>query len=246
MVCLHVTETTAEGSQRRVKERVDVDGDLSRWRGALTVAGWAAMASVALTFVQVWLYVQWPPPDTVAGFYALFADNPFLGLASLDLLYIVNNLLVLLLYLGLFLVLRRSYPSTVTIGLLLGAVGMAAYMASNTAFEMLSLANAYAAADATGRIALLGAGEAMLAVFTGTAFDIYYILSGITLFLFAGAVFASERFNRATGVWGLIAAGFMMVPSTAGTIGMVFALGSLVPWVVFAAMAGRRLLRLVR
>ncbi len=223
-----------------------VDGELTYWRGALTTAGWAALASVALTFVQVWIYVQWPPPETVQGFFALFADNPLLGLLSLDLLYIVNNLLVLLVYLGLFLVLRRRYPSTVTIGLLLGAVGMAAYMASNTAFEMLSLANRYAAADAAGQVGLLGAGEAMLAVFKGTAFDIYYILSGITLFLFAAAVFASERFSRATGVWGLIAAGFMMIPSTAGTIGMVFALGSLVPWVVFAALAGRRLLRLVR
>ena len=246
MISWTATDATAEGSQRRAKERVDLDGEMSRWRGALIVAGWAALASVALTFVQVWIYVQWPPPESVEGFYSLFADNPLLGLASLDLLYIVNNLLVLLVYLGLFLVLRRRFSSTVTIGLLLGAVGMAAYMASNTAFEMLSLANAYAAADAAGRVALLGAGEAMLAVFEGTAFGIYYILSGITLFLFAGAVFASERFSRATGVWGLIAAGFMMVPSTAGTIGMVSALGSLVPWVVFAALVGRHLLRLVR
>ncbi len=210
------------------------------------MAGWAALASVALTFVQVWILAQWPPPETVEGSFARFAHNPLLGLLSLDLLYIVNNLLVLLVYLGLYLVLRRRYPSTVTIGLLFGAMGMAAYMASNTAFEMLSLANASAAADATGQVALMGAGEAMLAVFKGTAFDIYYILGGITLFLFAGAVFASERFSRATGVWGLIAAAFMMVPSTAGTIGMVFALGSLVPWVVFAALAGGRLLRLAR
>lgn len=84
----------------------------------------------------------------------------------------------------------------------------------------------------------------MLAVFKGTAFDIYYVLSGITLFLFVGAVFVSDRFGRAAGVWGLIAAGFMMIPSTVGTIGMVFALASLVPWVVFAFLAGRRLLRL--
>lgn len=214
------------------------------WRGAVRVAGWAALASVVLTFVQVWIYVQWPPPDTVEGFYALFAENSFLGLLSLDLLYIINNLLVLLVYLGLFLVLRSRYPSTVTVGLLLGAVGMAAYMASNTGFEMLSLGGAYEAADPSGRIALLGAGEAMLAVFEGTAFDIYYILSGITLFLFAGAVYVSKRFGRAAGVWGLIAAGFMMIPSTAGTVGMVFALASLVPWVVFAFLAGRRLLRL--
>ena len=184
--------------------------------------------------------------DTVEGFYLLFAENPLLGLLSLDLLYIVNNLLVLVLYLGLYVVLRRRFQSTVAIGLLLGAMGIAAYMASNTGFEMLSLASAYSAADASARIALVGAGETLLAVFKGTAFDIYYILSGIALFLFAGAAFGSERFSRATGVWGLIAAAFMMVPSTAGTIGMVFALASLLPWVVFAAMAGRRLIHLAR
>jgi hypothetical protein len=228
----------------RAGGRAPVDGELARWRGAIAVAGWAALASVALTFVQVWIYVQWPPPESVGGFYALFNESPLLGLLSFDLLYIVNNLLVLLVYLGLFFVLRRRFPSTASIGLLLGSVGMAAYMASNTGFEMLSLANAYAAADATGRIALLGAGEAMLAVLEGTAFDIYYILSGITLFLFAGAVSASDRFSRATGVWGWLAAAFMMIPSTAGSIGMVFALGSLVPWVVFAARVGRELLRL--
>jgi len=204
------------------------------------------LVSVVLTFVQVWIYVQWPPPDSVEGFYALFADNPFLGLLSMDLLYIVNNLLVLLVYLGLSLVLIHRYPSTVTLGLLLGALGMAAYMASNTAFEILSLANAYEAANASGRIALLGAGEAMLAVFKGTAFNIYYILNGIALFLFAGAVLASERFSRAAGVWGLIAAALMMIPSTAGPIGGVFALASLFPWVVFAIFVGRHLLRLER
>jgi hypothetical protein len=71
----------------------------------------------------VWIYVQWPPPDTVEGFYAVFAAKPFLGLLSLDLLYIFNNLLVLLVYLGLFLVPRSRYPSMVTIGLLLGSGG---------------------------------------------------------------------------------------------------------------------------
>lgn len=217
---------------------------LEQWRGVLRVGGWAALASVALTFVQVWIYVQWPPPETVEGFYALLGERPFLGLLSLDLLYIVNNTIVLLVYLGLFAVLRRVYPSTVTIGLLLGAVGMAAYMASNTSLEMLSLANAYDTADATGQIALIGAGEAMLALFEGTAFDVYYVLSAVALFLFAGSMLRSRLFSRATGFWGLAAAVLMVVPSSAGTVGMVFALGSLIPWVVFSVLTGRQLLHL--
>jgi hypothetical protein len=229
---------------RRIGSAESFSDGLVQWRGVLRVGGWAALASVALTFVQVWIYVQWPPPETVEGFYALFAERPFLGLLSFDLLYIVNNTIVLLIYLALFAVLRRAYPSTVTIGLLLGAMGMAAYMASNTSFEMLSLAGAYATADTAGQIALIGAGEAMLAVFEGTAFNIYYVLSAVALFLFAGSMLRSRLFSRATGFWGLAAAVLMVVPSTAGTVGMVFALGSLIPWVVFSVLTGRHLLHL--
>ncbi len=232
------TDTMRIGSAESFSE------GLVRWRGVLRVGGWAALASVFLTFVQVWIYVRWPPPETVEGFFALFAERPFVGLLSLDLLYIVNNTIVLLVYLAVFTALLRAYPSTVTIALLLGAMGMAAYMASNPGFEMLSLANAYSGADATARVALLGAGEAMLAVFTGTAFDIYYVLSAVALFLFAGSMLRSRLFSPATGFWGLAAAVLMVVPSSAGTVGMVFALGSLIPWVVFAVLTGRQLLHL--
>lgn len=212
--------------------------------GLLRVGAWAAFGTVALTFVQVWIYVQWPPPDNAQAFFALFTKNPVLGLLSLDLLYLVNNAVVLLIYLAVFIALRHGHPTAVTIGLLFGSLGMAAYMASNVSFEMLTLSNAYAAADSAGRVALLGAGEALLAVFKGTAFNVYYILSAVALFLFAGSMLRSREFSRATGAWGLAAAFLMIVPSTAGTLGMIFALGSLLPWVVFAFLTGRRLLRL--
>jgi Domain of unknown function (DUF4386) len=226
--------------ERRSGDRHGFD----RWRGLLRVGGWAAFGSVALIFVQVWIYVQWPPPETVEDFYTLFTENPFLGLLSLDLLYIVNNVIVLLVYLALFAVLRPTHPAAVTIALLLGSVGMAAYMASNVGFEMLALADAYAAADGAGRVALLGAGEVLLASFEGTAFNIYYVLSMVALLLFAGSMLRSRDFSRAAGGWGLAAALLMIVPSTAGALGMVFALASLGPWVVFALLTGRRLLNL--
>jgi hypothetical protein len=38
----------------------------------------------------------------------------------------------------------------------------------------------------------------------------------------------------------------MVVPSTAGTPGMIFALASLVPWMVFCVLAALRLFRLAR
>ena len=45
-------------------------------------------------------------------------------------------------------------------------------------------------------------------------------------------------------MWGLAGAVLMVVPSNFGTVGLVFALASLLPWSVFAVLVWRRLLRL--
>jgi hypothetical protein len=42
-------------------------------------------------------------------------------------------------------------------------------------------------------------------------------------------------------VWGLATAALMAVPSNFGTVGLLFALASLVPWAVFALLVARRL-----
>ena len=54
----------------------------------------------------------------------------------------------------------------------------------------------------------------------------------------------SAAFSRATAAWALAAGVLMLVPSSFGTVGMVLALASLVPWSVLCVMAGRRLLGL--
>lgn len=38
----------------------------------------------------------------------------------------------------------------------------------------------------------------------------------------------------------------MIIPSTAGTIGMIFALASLVPWALFSVLVARRLFQFGR
>lgn len=43
---------------------------------------------------------------------------------------------------------------------------------------------------------------------------------------------------------GLLAAILMLIPSTAGTLGLVFSLLSLIPWIVFSILIGRKLMRL--
>jgi hypothetical protein len=138
----------------------------------------------------------------------------------------------------------RVSRSGVVLALSFGVLGMAAYMASPRTLEMLALAQAHSQADPIEQVALVAAGEGMLATWSGTAFDVYYVFNFVTLLIFAVLVYRSALFTRATAVWGLVAAVFMAVPSNLASIGLAFALASLLPWAVFVVLTGTRLLRL--
>lgn len=222
----------------------DVLADTRQWRGLLLTGAWAALASVALIVVQVAIYLAWPPPEDTVEFFELLRSNPLLGVISLDALYIVSNLLAFLLYLALAVVLWPVSRSAVVVAIAFGVLGMAAYMASPRPVEMLSLAWAYGEAGDVERVALVAVGDGMLATWMGTAFDIYYFFNLVTLLILAILMLRSTAFTRATAIWGLTAAALMAVPSNFGAIGVVFALGSLVPWAVFAVLVARDLLHL--
>lgn len=224
--------------ERRVRD------DLSPWSGLLSTGAWVALASVALIVVQVGIYLVWPPPETTVELFEVLLDNPVRGVLALDALYVVSNLLAFLLYLALAVVLWRVSRSAVVVALGFGVLGMAAYMASPRPVEMLTLAGAYGEGDAAERVALVATGDGMLATWMGTAFDVYYFFNLVTLLVLAVLMYRSSLFSRATAVWGLVAAALMAVPSNFGTVGLMFAMASLVPWAVFAVLVARRLLEL--
>lgn len=210
----------------------------------MVVGAWVALASVALILVQIAIYTAWPPPETTPEFFELLVSHPLRGVLALDALYIVSNLLAFLLYFALAVVLWRVSRSGVVIALAFGVLGMAAYMASPRPVEMLALARAHSQSDAIEQVALVAAGDGMLATWMGTAFDIYYFFNLATLLILAVLMYRTTVFTRATAVWGLVAAALMAVPSNFGTVGLVFAMASLIPWAVFAVLVARRLLRL--
>jgi hypothetical protein len=200
------------------------------------VAQFLALTMLILIPLQIVIYVIAPPPDTVKGFFELYQQNPFLGLLSLDFLYLFNNMIIVIIYLALFVLLYREKPVIVLLALILGLIGIACYYPSNPAFEMLTLSNQYFQALPEQQTIYLAAGEALMAGYTGTTFDVYYVLSTICLLLFAYALIKSHKFKKSIGLWGLASGFFMIVPSSAGVLGMIFSLLSLIPWVVFIAL----------
>lgn len=238
MTSMTVSQTFGD----RVAEIAD-----SRWKGIFIAGGLAAFSMLLLMIIQIIVFAIWPPPATVTGYFSLFQKNWFLGLLSLDLLYIVDSVLLILIYLAVYFVLRKAGESSMLIALIFGIVGVAAYFASNTAFEMLSLSNQYAVATTEAQKTLfLTAGQVMLETYKGTAFDIYYVLNTIVLFLFSPVMLRSKLFSNATAYLGFLAGILMIVPSTAGTLGLYFSLASLVPWAIWLALVGQRLFQLGR
>ncbi len=237
---------TLSAGQKPVSES-QAEATASAWKPLYRVGGAAALTIVGIMVIQIIVYIAWPPPSTVLGYFTLFHRNGLLGLLSLDLLYIVDNALVVLLYLALYAALRRASPSFMAIALALGLVGIAAYFASNTAFEMLSLSNQYAAATTDAqRSQFLAAGQAMLATYQGTAFNVYYILNAVATLIISVVMLRSTIFGNVTAYAGIVAGVLMLIPSTAGTIGLYFAFCSLVPTAIWLILIARRLFMLAQ
>jgi hypothetical protein len=212
------------------------------WQTLHKLGGVTALAVLALIPIQMIVFFLWPPPSSVIGWFTLFQDNALVGLLDMDLLLIVDYLLLIGVFSALWASLRRANESL--IALILQLVATASYLASTVAFEMLSLSNQYATAvtDAE-RPLFLAAGQAMLVTWQGTAFDVSYVLSALATLIISAVMLRSHLFSKVTGYVGLSAGVLMLVPPTAGLIGVFFSLLSLVPLVIWLALIARRLLR---
>ncbi len=215
------------------------------WRKLYKAGGFAAFCIVFLIPLQIITFAVFPPPETAIDFFKLLRDNWILGLLSLDLLYYINNGLLILVYLGLFASLRKVDFTNMLIAIVIGFIGIAVYYVSSVGFEMLSVSNQYFSADSVeSQQQLMAVGQGLLARYKGTAFDVYYVFNAITLLMISFTMFKSKDFKKSCATWGLIAGIFMIIPSTAGTIGLIFSLVSLIPWIVFSILTGRRLIQL--
>jgi hypothetical protein len=152
-----------------------------------------------------------------------------------------------LILLALYPALRRASQSYMAIALTLGLGGIVTYFASSTAFNMLSLSSQYAAATTDAQRSLFEAsGQATLAIWQGTAFDVGYVLEGVALLIIAVVMLRNTLFSKGTAYVGILLGAMSLLPPTAGTIGLIFSLGSLVPLEIWLILIARRLFMLAQ
>lgn len=217
----------------------------SEWGTLYRVAGAVALVMAGFIPIQILVYVIWPPPQTVAGWYELFRENKLVGLLDMDLLLMADQLFVSLIIVALYAALWQTGRSLMTIAITLGLLGVAIYFASTVAFEMLALSGKYVtAATESERNIVLAAGETMMATWQGTAFDFGYVCEAVAFILIAITMLRGTVFGKVTAWVGIALGVLSLVPPTVPVVGMLFAFGSLVPLVVWDILIARRFFRL--
>ena len=182
------------------------DQDDSRWQWLYRLGGSAALITAIFIPLQVVIFMAWPPPTTAQGYFTVFQSNPLIGLLNLDLLLLIDQVLGIVILVALYIALRRTNETVMTVVLALGLVAAAAYFASNTAVNLLTLSQQYAAATTVAQRAMyLAAGESMLAIYTGTAFQMSYVLGALVGTAIGVVMWHSELFSKTTAIMAILA-----------------------------------------
>jgi hypothetical protein len=184
--------------------------------GIYRIGGVAALVCALMYVIALGIYVPanraGPPPGTVLEWFTTFQTNPLTGLFFLGLADIVIMILWGPLAFALYAALKQSSKSWAMVATAFVFVGMAVYLATNTAFSMLSLSRQYAAAATEAqKSVLLAAGQAMIAVSEGTGGQ----YTGMPLAWLAGLILSivmlrSRIFSKATAWVGILGLGLLL------------------------------------
>ena len=217
----------------------------STWKSLYRVGGMAALLAVACIVAAIAVFLAWPAPSTIESWFALFQRNALLGLLDLDLLLVTSYVLMIPLYLALYVALRRVSQSFMAITLAFNMLGAALILGVNPGAAMLTLSDRYAAATTDAqRATILAAGQALITNWSGSAFVVGYLLGGIATLLTAAIMLRSRIFSKFIAYTGLVMGVLMLIPASAGTVGLLLSLVSLAPTVIWLILIARRLFQL--
>lgn len=217
-------------------------------RGLYRLGGAAGLAMVGIIIAQLIVFMTAPPPleGTAIDWFELFQKNKLMGLIDFELLMVIYTLLSIAMTLALYFALRQTSEAFVTLAVVLGIIGTVCFIAARPSFEMLYLSERFAAAATEAQKAMiLAAGEAKLATFNGTAFQVSYMLGSISGLIIALVMLKSSIFSKATAYVRLASTVFdfgLYLP----VIGLYLSIFSALFLFAWNIMVARRLFQLAR
>lgn len=222
---------------------LDPNDTNSGWKSLYKIGSICSWLMVVIILGQFVVFMAAPPPleGTAIDWFALFQQNKFMGLLAFELLMVVYTILSVPLALALFAALGKTDQSLTVTYLALTVVGVVSFIVARPAFEMLFLSEQYAAAATDAqRSMFLAAGETLVAMFHGTAFQVSYFLGSIGGLLISFTMLKGNLFSRPTAYL-RIASSLLDFGLFIPTIGLFVSLFSVVCLLIWNILVARKL-----
>jgi hypothetical protein len=224
------------------------------YRSLYRLGGVAALIVAFLTVAEIVAFAFFPQPSTISAWFILFQANPIIGLLDFWGLEVPMYAMFAVVFLALYVVLRKVNKSAMAIAFTLALLGIAIFFATNNPFSMLSLSRQFAAATTDAdRSALLAAGEVILANTNQRAvggFNMGLFLVSVAGLIVSSVMRRATSFRRLTAHVGILAFGLSLADylrqafTSSVTIALLLILPGAFLLVIWFVLVGRRLWQL--
>lgn len=212
-----------------------------RWKELYRIGFIACAAFPVLITIFIIAYFIWPytPGLTlVADIFTILHTNRLKGLISLDLAVPVMLPILVLQMLALYVALKRVNESYALIALVFGLMGVVLWLAARPLAEMVYLSNQYAAATSdVAKHQYLAAGEALSALFNGTAWMLSQIFIPVSYTISSALMLRSKIFSKTEAYIGIVFKPLgmgILLPEVGDIVGILGTLGGVVWYLLLA------------
>ncbi len=228
---------------------VDTEIADARWKDLYRLGGIASILVAVIIVLAIVAFFIWPykPGFTsVRDIFMTLQNDRLGGLISLDLSTIIAPLISIPQILALYVALKRVNESYALIALAFGLMGVVLWLTARPLAEVVSLSDHYAAATSEiEKNQYLAAGEALIALFGGTAWLISQILLNISSALSSLLMLWSRIFSKTTAYLGVVVS-IIGIGIFLPVVGIVLGLLGTAGGMVWLILVGLRLLQLAR
>jgi hypothetical protein len=228
----------------------------STYQSLYKIGGAAALIAAVLILGDVVVLAIYPQPNAISDWLILFQSNSIVGLLDLWGLEVLMYLMFIMMFLALYMVLRKANQSLMVIALTFALLGIGIFLATNNPFSMLSLSDQYAAATTEAeRTMLLAAGQALLSNTNQRAvggFNMGLFLVSAVGLMVSSVMLQSNSFSRSTAFVGILAHALSLadylrqVLTPSAIVALLVILPNALFLVIWYVLVGRRLYQLGR
>lgn len=227
----------------------------SRWKDLYIIGGICGILTSILIALAIVIYFIWPYQPGLTSPSEIFSTiqaNTFKGLMSLDFMMVIATFFLIPFFLAVYISTKHVNESYALIALVFGLISCVLAFFMRPIAEMFYLSGQYAAATTDAlRSQYLAAGEALSAIFNGTAWILYFISFGIELLISSLLMLKIEAFKKITawlGIFqtiGIFSIFAVIIPETAQITTMLNLVTTLI-WTVWNVLVARTLFQLPR